>query len=176
MEKIEKISYQDISCLRLYKDIPELFNWVAKRVGYCESLLDYGCGRGHLYGVLNSNHILPENYVGVDIKKEHVQFCQGLYPDASWVLSEDLLPDTSECVVSIGTLCFSYDFLATLSDLRSRANERLIFDYVRDDLLPCGVKFISCNRSEIYLIFQNVRHIEFEHIPGSLCDVVYIEF
>lgn len=180
MLKIDKTLYQDLRHLPFYKDYLDPYRWALPRLGgACESVLDYGCGVGHLLSLMKEEDCLPDEYYGADLDPENLSKCRSILGGrhTHWILPPEYPRETYSCVVSIGVLCFSYDFMATITDLRQKTSEKLIFDYIRDDLWAnANQGTVSFNREEIYLVFSKAKHIEFEHLVGSVCDMVFVEF
>lgn len=44
------------------------------------TLLDFGCGAGHLLEFLNNNHIKHFNYSGIDLSAKFISLCRGKFP------------------------------------------------------------------------------------------------
>lgn len=69
-----------------------------------KSILDFGCGKGDLYGFLRDNG-LPVSYCGVDVNENLIALAQQKYPDARFIATDiddspfDLLFDV---VIAIG--------------------------------------------------------------------------
>lgn len=78
------------------------------------SILDYGCGLGHLYGFLESNDAQVE-YFGVDINSKLVTLAQNKYPNTKFLVTEDL---TKSSIDFTPDLCIANGvFSAAIKDM-----------------------------------------------------------
>jgi SAM-dependent methyltransferase len=119
------------------------------------SLLDFGCGLGHLYGFLCKNDLGAIRYTGLDILPRFIELCRAKYPEMEFVCADLLnspLADLPRCDYVIANGVFtekrelSFDemvgyFEAMVSRLFVLAKVGIAFnvmskqvDWERDDL------------------------------------------
>lgn len=83
------------------------------------SILDYGCGFGHLLQYMNNNDFKVSRYTGIDISYNHIKNARILYPNNDFFISEiyDVI-DTHDYVLASGvfTIGMSIDEVYRLID------------------------------------------------------------
>jgi SAM-dependent methyltransferase len=57
------------------------------------TLLDLGCGAGHLYDYIRAHGMYQISYQGMDLSKPFVQLCRAKYPDVPFSCGDVLDPD-----------------------------------------------------------------------------------
>lgn len=63
------------------------------------SILDVGCGLGHLYGFLKDNNLLRDlkiDYLGVDISPKLIESCRKRYPETRFEVADILTNDIKQ--------------------------------------------------------------------------------
>ncbi len=86
--------------LLLHGDRPEALRWtpVGQRIRYRvllevvpdlngKRVLDYGCGKGDLYGFIRENN-MDIDYTGLDINPELIKLAKGKYPSATFAVAD----------------------------------------------------------------------------------------
>ncbi len=111
------------------------------------SLLDFGCGLGHLYKFIKDEGFLSSwqvNYIGTDINKELLNEARKNFPNANFVLKEEnIFQNRYDYIVCSGlyNLKFSEDFdiskhyTSELKDLFACANEGLSVNFQTEKAL-----------------------------------------
>jgi SAM-dependent methyltransferase len=61
------------------------------------SILDFGCGAGHLYEFIQRNYRMDLRYAGLDLSSRFVDLCRSKHPDVEFICA-DLLGDGIEGV------------------------------------------------------------------------------
>lgn len=133
-----------------------------------ETVLDVGCGLGHLYYALKGK---VTHYLGIDASLHMVEKAREYFPEADfrqgdvYDLSEFPKVDT---VYSISLLIHLVSIEEPIKQLWSRAKNRLIF------LIPLGWRE-KIEEPEPGLIYHQVSSRKLNKILGSLPDVERIE-
>jgi len=171
-------NYEDT--LTRYKIMLELINETKK-----VSLLDFGCGLGHLYKfMLNEKKESEISYSGLDINKNFYDFCTQKYPNNDFYL-RDINIDSDipnfDYVICNGTFTekrdLSYDemfeFMSnTLKIIWSKTNKGIAFnvmsnlvDWERDDLFHVSMDelglFLKNNLSRNFIIRNDYKLYEY---------------
>lgn len=98
-----------------------------------KSILDYGCGTGHLYEYLNEKSIRIKDYIGVDILPDFLQVAKEKFPSATFLES---LSDYDEAF-DIGIVSGTFNDILpnnrkfwqqAVSDLFMRCKEGITFN------------------------------------------------
>ncbi len=81
------------------------------------TLLDFGCGLGHLLKYIIDNDRLDEfNYVGMDLSDDFISHCKKKYPEYNWIKS-DILKESGEkeydYIIANGVFTEKKDFSQT---------------------------------------------------------------
>jgi SAM-dependent methyltransferase len=149
MDSISKeyvISYFD-NTLAIHGDRPEALRWnspgqmlhyeclldVAPEIS--GKILDYGCGKGDLYGFLASRN-LQIDYTGFDINTGLIEMAKGKYPGGSFRVfdvDEEELPEDFDYIFMVGVFNLKVDGLDTtiknvLARLFKRCRKALVFN------------------------------------------------
>ena len=149
------------------------------------SLLDFGCGLGHLYKfILNEKKENEIVYSGLDINEKFYDHCIKKYPEVNFFLKDininDEIPNF-DYIVCNGTFTekrdLSYeemfDFMTnTLKTLWSKANKGIAFnvmsklvDWERDDLFHVSMDeiglFLKNNLSKNFVIRNDYKLYEY---------------
>ena len=149
------------------------------------SLLDFGCGLGHLYKfILNEKKENEIVYSGLDINEKFYDHCIKKYPEVNFFLKDininDEIPNF-DYIVCNGTFTekrdLSYeemfDFMTnTLKTLWSKANKGIAFnvmsklvEWERDDLFHVSMDeiglFLKNNLSKNFVIRNNYKLYEY---------------
>ncbi len=118
------------------------------------SLLDFGCGAGHLYAYIQSQHLANIVYAGADVSPRFINLCTSKYPQLSFYCLDVLQDDTTlpefDYIVMNGVFTekqnLSYEemwdyFIAMLERVFRHARYGMAFnvmskqvDWERDDL------------------------------------------
>lgn len=61
------------------------------------TLLDFGCGTGHFYEWLITNHDFKPKYSGLDINQEFIYICKQKFPGVDFI-QHDILTDINLCI------------------------------------------------------------------------------
>jgi SAM-dependent methyltransferase len=98
-----------------------------------KTILDYGCGTGHLFEYLSERKIKIKDYIGIEILPEFLNVSKQKFPSSTFL--ESLLGCTKSFDVAIVSGTFN-DLVSNnrtfweraISDLFSRCNEGLAFN------------------------------------------------
>ena len=149
------------------------------------SLLDFGCGLGHLYEfILKNNYSENLKYSGLDINLNFHNYCSSKYPDIQFYL-KDVLKDNElpnfDYIVCNGTFTekrdLTYDEMYSfmthvLLKLWDKTNKGISFnvmsklvDWERDDLFHVSIDeiclFLKNNLSRNFIIRNDYKLYEY---------------
>jgi SAM-dependent methyltransferase len=142
------------------------------------SILDFGCGAGHLLDHIQERQIPIAAYTGIDIAPSFVELCRAKYPDWEFacvdVLQDPTFAVSADYVIMNGILTYkgslSFEQMVTYwQDLLTRvygfARRGLVFnvmskivDWERDDLFH-----LSFDRAADFVGRQLSRNFVFRH-------------
>lgn len=131
------------------------------------SILDYGCGTGHLATYLNKMEI-PVNYTGVDIVEELIDCAQKKHAEHSFFLVEDFI-----------TKQYDYIFISGVFNNKILDNRTFYRDKLME-LLPYARKGIAFNMLSHYVdyydesLFYEKPEAVFEFIKNEMSPFVVL--
>ena len=131
-----------------------------------DSVLDVGCGVGHLIDHFN-NIGLEVEYTGIDTNRYAIEQAQKIYVDETFIHGTlDVIDETYDWGVASGV--FNYEFpklemLETVNQLVSKVDKGVAFNLLN------GSKKYS---SESYEYYQPVEIFSLLNRRGALCSVV----
>lgn len=109
-----------------------------------KSVLDAGCGHGHLYPLLPNGVV----YVGFDNSKEMIRIAHEYFPNVTFVYGDvfscSMYFDKADSVVAVDVLIHLPDIVKPISELWSLTNKCLIFTVKLDK--KSEIKKLSRNR------------------------------
>jgi SAM-dependent methyltransferase len=89
-----------------------------------KELLDFGCGKGDLYGFLSGKNV-PVKYCGIDINKRMIEFASKKYPEAEF-LTVDIEEDEFDREFNVIIICGVFNLrIAGIEESMNRCLKRL---------------------------------------------------
>jgi SAM-dependent methyltransferase len=144
-----------------------------------ESILDFGCGLGHLYPYALSQGFEGE-YIGVDVVPDFIAFCQTRHLGAKFLLSNGQLPSISPVDHVIGSGCFNLinqsnsnhfeDVQELISGLFDLCTGSVAFDFMST--------YVDFEQSMAFHVdpFEMARFIHQNVSPRLKLDTSYLQF
>lgn len=89
-----------------------------------DTLLDWGCGLGHLINYMKDNNIDGVTYKGIDINSLSVQTAQSTFPEHNFELSTiHDIQDKYDWIIASGIFSFGVDINDILTDVEKAYNQ-----------------------------------------------------
>jgi SAM-dependent methyltransferase len=157
-----------------FRALTSHFDW--KNV---KSILDFGCGLGHLYPYALSQGFEGE-YIGVDVVPDFIEFCRIRHVGAKFILSNGQLPSISPVDHVIGSGCFNLvnqgnsnhfeDVQELISGLFEMCTGSVAFDFMST--------YVDFEQSMAFHVdpFEMARFIHQNVSPRLKLDTSYLPF